>query len=330
MAFPAPAECSLELVRPQPSDFTFSNAIHFVVFVSNGPVAVLVQQVAGLRSDFCACALHKWHITRKVHERNTQRSWVRGRVVIAELKRQENFCLDLRTARRQRYRDNTATLGHREKARQDHVEADSFALMQTTDHITIASARFAYAVQHQRPYHDAVSFATQNFVKKDDLKRWLQELPFFCENQWTVLAVWKIDPEEAVTHQCDYLWLSEGNWAREFRTFWRTTEIFKTPKVAAVEPQPAKNVLADHQTIHVIGVENQKVPPHHFVHLFDIWETDNPLVGTGRLFLARKAAEVPRDMSVAQLPRLLGFDTAEFLEIFAISFALSGSAESDF
>lgn len=125
-------------------------------------------------------------------------------------------------------------------------------------------------------------------------------------------------PTEEVTTQCDYLHLRDGNWARDFRTYWRTSEIFKTPRLAAIEPQPPANMRADLRNTHIIAMENQQSVQNQVVHLFDVWETTDPALGTGRTFLTRRAARLPRDIEVKQIPAWLGVTNVEqYTQVFA-------------
>ena len=70
------------------------------------------------------------------------------------------------------------------------ADVDSINFMQLTEYQTaaIASARFALAVEHRKALHDTANFAVQNFVKRDELRRWTQSLPFHLEEDQVVLA----------------------------------------------------------------------------------------------------------------------------------------------
>lgn len=303
--------CSFESVRPQPDQHTFGYAFHFITFETSGATAVLLRQTLRTRVDFCACALRKWHTVRKALEKDTYSSWRRGDVVAFQGGRHGNVCIILQTVHNQQdYRGNTATL-----------EMDFSNLMQITSYQreTIASARFAYAVEHGKTFHEVANFAMQNFVKRDELMKWIKNLPFYTDEVQIVLAVWRINPHEMVALHCDYLPLREANWAREFRSYWKVAEDYKTPKLAAVEPQPSGISHSDNKKIHVIAVENQHLSLDHVVHLFEVWESSDPGLGTGRTFLARRAARLPRDIEIRQVPSWIGFPSAEQdVQVFAV------------
>ena len=60
------------------------------------------------------------------------------------------------------------------------------------------------------------------------------------------------------------------------------------------------------RNIHVIATENQHLEQNQVVHLFDVWDTTDPTLGTGRTFLMRRAARLSRDLQVMQILEWVG------------------------
>ena len=293
--------CSFRTISPQPDEQTYGQFLHVVVFSTSSSAAVLVRQTSSHSDYFCACALSPFYPVRKRHEIELQRFWKIGELVQVKTHRHGNICTHT-TWRADAHSGTSVDHGADSKA-------EVMSLMQTTaeQRETIAGARYAHAVHHQQAYHGVANFALQNFVKNDDLRRWIEALPFYEASEVFILAIWRMEPGRAVTMDCDRIRLNEGNWARTFRTYWKVGDIYKTPKLAAVEPQPEPISHRDFQQIHIIAVEHRHLPSGHMVHLFEVYATVDRQVGTGRTFLARRAAEIPRDLTVGRLPEILGF-----------------------
>ena len=257
-----PSLCSYRTISPQPDEQTYGQMLHLVVFGTGSPAAVLIRQSSALSDNFCACALSPFHPLRKRHELELQRFWKHGELMHIEAQRHGNVCTHTTES-------TSAHLGQRVDQGRDYI-ADVMSLMQTTaeQRETIAGARYAHAIQYQRAYHGVANFATQNFVKNDDLRRWIETLPFYEAREGLILAVWRIEPGRAVTMSCDRIRLNEGNWARTFRTYWKAEEVYKTPKLAAVEPQPALISHRDFQQIEwmlwIPGLAEAKQPMGSF------------------------------------------------------------------
>ena len=293
--------CSFRTISPQPDEQTYGEFLHVVVFSTGSPVAVLVRQSSPHSDHFCACALSPFHPVRKRQEFELQSFWKQGELVNLVMNKHVNICI----------RTTGRSNAHSGKGAGDST-VEAMSLMQTTaeQRETIAGARYAHAVQYQRAYHGVANFALQNFVKNDDLRRWIEALPFYDASEILILAIWRMEPGRAVTMDCDRIRFHEGNWARTSRAYWKVEEIYKTPKLAAVEPQPEPISNRDFQQIHIIAVERRHLPPGHMVHLFEVYATVDRQVGTGRTFLARRAAEIPRDLTVGRLLEILGFPIA--------------------
>lgn len=202
-------------------------------------------------------------------------------------------------------RDNTATL---REEREEDEEVSNF--MQLTDDaiIELRWSRAIHAAQHQQPMRDPANFAVQNFVRRDGLRSWLQGLPDGIDvEQAFMLAVWRIHPALLVTYAPDRLLLQGGNLARHFREFWRVNDDFKSPKVAAIEPQPVRLSGFEPPQLHLLAVENRHLSSDQMVHLFEVWKVKDATASTGREFLARIAAILPRTSTVRQILRELGY-----------------------
>ena len=174
---------------------------------------------------------------------------------------------------------------------------------------TIRAMRFAHAVHHQTSIYATANYATQNFVKKDGLRGWVQR-ELARDGETIIFAVWKISHLANVVRECQRIVLEGSNWARTFRQFWRIDDESKTPVIAAVEPQPPTISGGQLEQLHVIAAENRFVQPDQTAHLFDTWKADTPTQGTGREFLARRAAVIRRTNTVAEIAELLGFTSS--------------------
>ena len=104
-----------------------------------------------------------------------------------------------------------------------------------------------------------------------------------------MLAVWRIHPALPVVYDCDRLLMEEGNWARNFRQYWRINEDFRVPRVAAVVLQPPRISGMEPAQVHLLAFENHRTSEGHMAHLIDIWVTGAALPRTGRTFISRKA-----------------------------------------
>ena len=202
-------------------------------------------------------------------------------------------------------RDNTATL---REVREEGT--DAFSVMQLTEDavIELRWARAIHATQHHQPLQDPANFAVQNFVRRDGFRSWLQGLPDVIDvEQAFMLAVWRIHPALSVTYSPDRVLLQGGNLARQFRAFWRVNDDFKSPKVAAPEPQPVRLSGFEPPQIHLLAVENPHLTGDQMVHLFEVWKVRDATSSAGREFLARLAAILPRTITVRQVLQELGF-----------------------
>ena len=301
-------QCSFRMVWPQPDEYTYQNVWHFIVFKSTGPTAILLQNHLGVAEDseqleFCACALDTRHSFRVFHEARQQNKWQSGRLIqtyTADGKRicgeRMGECSDVPGG------DNTATPGRIQAA----GEGDMGSLMQLEELqvSTIRAMRYAHAVHHGQPIFEPASFATQNFVKKDELRSWIRRVLSY-QGDVVVLAVWRVQHDRLVVDECHRVKLDGSNWARDFRHVWRTDETFKTPVVTAVEPQPPVISGLEHIQFHVVAAENRFFQPDSTAHLFDIWMAEDPEQGTGRTFLARRAAVIRRASTVDEIARIL-------------------------
>ena len=297
------------------------------------------------RIDFCACAFSFRDHARTRLSLDEEQRWIKGQLVTFQNQRRDDICqvlsfggsrggentatpndasvLAVRRHRSQsgssesqysRYvwsgiqyfpaRANTATQTSRENS--PNSLEDHSMLMQIGDiQGTTADTRSTGAAQSQLPLQNIASFATQNFVKRDDLKTWIRNLPFYEEADITVLAIWRMRPTQLVTNECERLPLQDGNWAKIFRAHWRVSDEYTTPKLAAVEPQPDRNSHADFQQIHIFAFENRAIQPDHRVHLFDVWRIDDAGNCGRRVFLARKAAQISSTLAVERIPEIL-------------------------
>ena len=204
-------------------------------------------------------------------------------------------------------RDNTATLATATSSLEH--SGDSMSFMQLTQEQTAAIrwARVEQAVQHKQSIYDVANFAIPNFVKRDMLQRWIRDMnqgP--VDEEIVMLAVWRIHPALPVV--CDRLLMAEGNWARNFRQYWRVNDDFRVPRVAAVVPQPPRVSSMEPIQVHLLAFENHRMPDDHMAHLIDIWATSEALPRTGRTFVSRKAAMCPRTFTVKQIGALLQLD----------------------
>lgn len=226
--------------------------------------------------------------------------------------------------------DNTATpVGSRSEARRHHEsfsassqawgdlpeleeaawhDIDGHSLMQlsATEASMISWARVVHAFQNRRSMNDVVSFSAQNFIRKDDLRHWVMGLLQPPSDLPVQLAIWRIGPWSMIARNCDYIRMEADNWSRLFREYWRSKTECKVPDLAAPEPQPLSNSGADMRQLHVIAFEHNRMPIETYVHLFEVWTTENPAEGTGRVFLTRMAAAMPRHFKVIQIVEALG------------------------
>ena len=305
--------CSFRIVWPQPAEHTFQELWHFVVYEGQGPTAVLLQNTFGIdeetrHTEFCACALDRRNALRTRQESLSNRIWTNGDLVRTRDTGDRGLChLHPGHNWKRSSGGNTATPLQLHQAEEGEeaflMQADYLQALQAS---TIRAMRFAHAVHHQTSIYATANYATQNFVKKDGLRGWIQR-ELARDGDTITLAVWRISHLVHVARECQRILLEGTNWARTFRQFWRIDDESKTPVLAAVEPQPPTISGGRLDQLHVIAAENRFVQPDQTAHLFDIWKADTPIQGTGREFLARRAAFIRRTNTVAEIAELLGY-----------------------
>ena len=185
----------------------------------------------------------------------------------------------------------------------------SFMQLTAEEVSTIRWARVVHAFSNHLSMNEVISFSAQNFVRKDGLRQWVDSLlPPMPEGR-TQLAIWRLGPRMMVAKRCDYVVLETDNWSKAFREYWRVQLDAKVPDLAAPEPQPLSLSGSARRQLHVIAFEHNKMPLDTVIHLFEVWMTESPAEGTGRTFVARLAAAVPRRFRVAQIVEALGLAT---------------------
>lgn len=182
----------------------------------------------------------------------------------------------------------------------------SFMQLSADETSTIRWAQVVHAFHNRRSLNDVLSYSAQNFVRKDDLRHWVLGLLQPPNDMPVQLAIWRLGPWSMIARSCDYLRMEDDNWSRHVREYWKAKPDYKVPDMAAPEPQPLANSGADMRQLHVIAFEHNRMPIDTYMHLFEVWTTRNPAEGTGRVFLARMAAAIPRHFKVIQIVEALG------------------------
>lgn len=166
-------------------------------------------------------------------------------------------------------------------------------------------AKVLQAVDRRQSLLGVTNFAVPNYVREDHLRRWVHQLHLVPNTEVIVLAVWRVHYALPVVYDCDRVLLQDDNWSRNFRTYWKVTDDFKIPRVAAPMPQPPRMSNLEPVQLHVIAFENRKLLAERVVHLIDIWRTEDIRISSGRTFLARRAVVCPREYTVHQIGQLL-------------------------
>ena len=170
-------------------------------------------------------------------------------------------------------------------------------------------ARVLQASRNQQSLQPVVNFATPNFVRADQLRQWIRDAQLIePEQEIIMLAVWRFHFALPIVYDCDRVLLHEDNWSKAFRAYWKVTDDFRVPRVAAVMPQPPRIDNLEPVQLHVLAFENRKVPHDQMMHLFDIWQTDDIGVASGRTFVARRAIRCPRTATVYEIGLMLQID----------------------
>ena len=303
--------CSCQVVWPQPSEHFAVDTTHFLVFLSQGPTAVLVRQVIlsnrnPTRVDFCACAAAFMN-RESTLQQLSKVPRRRGELVDIEAVGAESVCDSHRTEVATHFGDDISLM----------QAMGSFASM-------VGLARFEYAVENQCCIHPIADYTRQNFIKKDGLRQWFRGFMHGVNEDSIRLAIWKVEMSKAVTLSCKYLLLDDSNWARQFRSIWRSDPGSSTPEIAMVEPQPPSISSDEDKPKHVIAIEHNRMPADQVVHLYDIWWTDDPHIGTGREFLARRAVRTRRSLSINQIAEILGLVNSQKEQHFYALHRLAG------
>ena len=333
------SSCSFRLVWPQPAFYTYQESWHFLVFDGQGPPAGLVHNTCGgdqgTQSQchaFCACAFDHRHSVRKFQAESLGKQWKHGDLVQVFTEGVQDVCESFPWIATEG--DNTATPVRFRDEINPHdgsfLMQQQLAQLANTQAVTITAMRFARAVDHQIPMYEIANFATQNFVKRDGLRNWVRNVLEY-EGDSMVLATWRISSTTPIAHECDRVLLEGTNWARSFRSYWKTDDSFKTPVIISVDPQPPVVSGGELKQFHVIAVENRVLQQDCVVHLFDIWEAESPSDGTGWQFLGRKAFVILRTATVKEAAKTTAMPQARNdVQVYALYSQRDGETQVTF